>query len=62
LTQLGLEHTIYCTRGEHAIHYATDAVYWVYKNGWNFNGMVKYQTGKNTTHKSSPLVCWFKYI
>jgi hypothetical protein len=27
LTQLGLEHTIYCTRGEHAIHYATDAVY-----------------------------------
>jgi hypothetical protein len=27
LTQLGLEPTIYCTGGEHANHYAIDAVY-----------------------------------
>jgi hypothetical protein len=26
LTRPGLEPTIYCTRGEHANHYATDAV------------------------------------
>jgi hypothetical protein len=26
LTRLGLEPTIYCTRGEHANHYASDAV------------------------------------
>jgi hypothetical protein len=26
LTWSGLEHMIYCTRGEHANHYATDAV------------------------------------
>jgi hypothetical protein len=26
LTQLGLEPTIYCTRGEHANHYTTNAV------------------------------------
>jgi hypothetical protein len=26
LTRLGLEPTIYCTRGEHANHYTTDAV------------------------------------
>jgi hypothetical protein len=27
LTQLGLEPMIYCTRGEHANHYATNVVY-----------------------------------
>jgi hypothetical protein len=27
LTRPGLEHTIYRTRGEHANHYATDAVF-----------------------------------
>jgi hypothetical protein len=29
LTQAGLEHTIYRTRGGHAYHYTTDAVSWV---------------------------------
>ena len=27
MTRLGLELTIYCTRAEHANHYATDAVF-----------------------------------
>jgi hypothetical protein len=29
LTRPGLEPTIYCTRGEHANHYATDAVVFI---------------------------------
>jgi hypothetical protein len=29
LTRLGLELTIYCTQGEHANNYATDAVHYV---------------------------------
>jgi hypothetical protein len=29
LTRLGLEPTIYCTQGEHANNYATDAVHYV---------------------------------
>jgi hypothetical protein len=30
LTQLGLEPMIYCTRGEHANHYATNVVTYIY--------------------------------
>jgi hypothetical protein len=29
LTRSGLKLTIYCTRGEHANHYVTDAVAWI---------------------------------
>ena len=36
LTRLGFEPTIYRTRGEHAKHYATDAVYkYIYSHVWN---------------------------
>jgi hypothetical protein len=34
LSRPGLEPTIYHTRGEHANHYATDAVGWQYKIGF----------------------------
>ena len=42
LTRPGLEPTIYRTRGEHANHYATDAVTTVYMNPKNCVRVSKY--------------------
>jgi hypothetical protein len=42
LTRPGLEPTIYHTRGEHANHYATDAVWWKKEEKFNYTCTTKH--------------------
>ena len=56
LTRPGVEPTIYHTRGEHANHYTTDAVYYFYK--WLVWNMFR----KKTTLPGIALTCLLVYL